>query len=122
MHLVRSEPLVVLEETRDRFIQVFGPRPLGIREEKPTEPPAFQRVETRSPTGLKRVSPNYLRHAAAGIQFGLFVLVGTLIGSYLDRRTSGTGVITFIGLLFGLVSGTYFLIKDFLFKGPGKKD
>jgi len=67
-----------------------------------------------------------LRHAAAGIQFGLFVLfgvlVGTLIESYLDRSTSGPGVITFIGLLFGLVAGTYSLIKDFLFKGPGKKD
>jgi F0F1-type ATP synthase assembly protein I len=68
------------------------------------------------------VSRRYLRHAAAGIQFGLFVLVGVLIGSYLDRRAAGSGLITFIGLIFGLICGTYFLIKDFLFKDSKNGD
>jgi F0F1-type ATP synthase assembly protein I len=66
-------------------------------------------------------SRKYLRHAAAGIQFGLFVLVGVLIGSYLDKRAGQKGWLTLAGLMSGLVCGTYFLIKDFLFRNPGPK-
>jgi hypothetical protein len=106
----------------DRSIQAKVRDRSASREEKSAKSSAFSSRCHASTLRVGTVSPNYLRHAAAGIQFGLFVLVGTLIGSYLDRRTNGTGVITFVGLFFGLVSGTYFLIKDFLFKGPGKED
>ncbi|MBN2492392.1 MAG: AtpZ/AtpI family protein [Planctomycetes bacterium] len=67
------------------------------------------------------MSRRYLHHASAGIQFALFVLVGALLGSYLDKQAGSTGWITFLGLFFGLISGTYFLIKDFLFKGPDER-
>lgn len=63
------------------------------------------------------MSRKYLKHASAGIQFGLFVLVGTLVGSYLDKEDAG--IVTLIGLVSGLICGTYFLLKDFIFQGRG---
>lgn len=80
-------------------------------------------MTVRIPRPLRKpeVSSPYLRHAAAGIQFTLFVLAGTIGGSYLDSKLNGSGIVTFLGLAFGLVCGTYHLLKDFLFPGRGPR-
>ena len=68
----------------------------------------------------KRDRRPYMKHYAAGLQFVVFVLVGTLGGSYLDRKyfdSSGTGIVTILGITLGMVGGCYFLFKDFLLQG-----
>lgn len=58
----------------------------------------------------------YLRHATAGIQFALFVLAGSVGGSYLDAKVGGSGFLLLAGIFFGLVCGAYFLFKEFLYR------
>lgn len=56
-----------------------------------------------------------LKHVAGGVQFAAFILVGALVGSYLDPQESGAGVVSLLGIFLGALAGSWFLIKDVLF-------
>lgn len=62
-----------------------------------------------------------MKHVAGGVQFAVFILVGALVGSYLDPRESGAGIVSLLGIFLGAIAGSWFLIKDMLYP-PKRRD
>lgn len=66
----------------------------------------------------------YLRTSAAGLEFGLSVIVGVLIGFYVDRWLGSAPLGLFLGLGFGLAAGgrtLYRMTKKALAEGEAEE-
>jgi F0F1-type ATP synthase assembly protein I len=53
-----------------------------------------------------------LRYAGLGIQLAATILVGVLLGQWVDRRAGTDGVFTILGALLGFGGTLYSLIRE----------
>jgi F0F1-type ATP synthase assembly protein I len=53
-----------------------------------------------------------LRYAGLGIQLAVTILVGVLLGQWVDRRAGTDGVFTILGALLGFGGTLYSLIRE----------
>ena len=64
----------------------------------------------RSFGGVAGAGP--LRYAGLGIQLAATILVGVLLGQWVDRRAGTDGVFTIVGALLGFGGTLYSLIRE----------
>lgn len=82
--------------------------------------PPERKLATFPEDESKRVERKYLRFAGVGIQYGLTILLLTLLGIWLDGRFHTGPLFTILLLLLGFVGATWSLVKQVL--GPDKPD
>ncbi len=56
--------------------------------------------------------PGPLRYAGLGIQLAATILVGVLVGQWMDRKAGTDGVFTILGALLGFGGTLYSLIRE----------
>ncbi len=56
--------------------------------------------------------PGSLRYAGLGIQLAATILVGVLVGQWMDRKAGTDGVFTILGALLGFGGTLYSLIRE----------
>jgi F0F1-type ATP synthase assembly protein I len=66
--------------------------------------------QARSFGGVAGAGP--LRYAGLGIQLAATILVGVLLGQWVDRRAGTDGVFTILGALLGFGGTLYSLIRQ----------
>jgi F0F1-type ATP synthase assembly protein I len=66
--------------------------------------------QARSFGGVAGAGP--LRYAGLGIQLAATILVGVLLGQWVDRRAGTDGVFTIFGALLGFGGTLYSLIRE----------
>jgi F0F1-type ATP synthase assembly protein I len=65
-------------------------------------------------------SPGPLRYAGLGIQLAATILVGVLLGQWVDRKAGTDGVFTILGALLGFGGTLYSLIRELSRRDPDK--
>ena len=56
--------------------------------------------------------PGPLRYAGLGVQLAVTMLVGVLLGQWVDRKAGTDGVFTMLGALLGFGGTLYSLIRE----------
>jgi F0F1-type ATP synthase assembly protein I len=56
--------------------------------------------------------PGPLRYAGLGVQLAATIVVGVLVGQWLDRKAGTDGLFTMVGALLGFGVTLYSLIRD----------
>ncbi len=56
--------------------------------------------------------PGPLRYAGLGVQLAVTILVGVLLGQWVDRKAGTDGVFTMLGALLGFGGTLYSLIRE----------
>ncbi len=56
--------------------------------------------------------PGPLRYAGLGVQLAVAILVGVLLGQWVDRKAGTDGVFTMLGALLGFGGTLYSLIRE----------
>jgi len=56
--------------------------------------------------------PGSLRYAGLGIQLAATILVGVLVGQWVDHKAGTDGVFTILGALLGFAATLYSLIRE----------
>ena len=81
---------------------------------------SLERIPTTFPgDDRKRVERQYLRFAGVGVQYAATILVFTLAGIWLDKRTGTAPLFLLVFLLLAFVGATWSLIQQVL--GPDRK-
>ena len=72
----------------------------------------------------RRVERGYFRFAEVGVQYGLTIVVLTVLGIWLDGRLGTRPLCTIVLLAVGFIGATYSLIHTVLgpAKGPDKRN
>ena len=60
----------------------------------------------------ERGNPGSLRYAGLGVQLAATVVVGVLLGQWVDRKMGTDGVFTIVGALLGFGGTLYSLIRE----------
>ncbi|HEX4600573.1 MAG TPA: AtpZ/AtpI family protein [Gemmatimonadales bacterium] len=57
-------------------------------------------------------SPGPLRYAGLGVQLAVTILLGVVLGQWVDRKVGTDGVFTILGALLGFGGTLYSLIRE----------
>ena len=69
--------------------------------------------------GDRRTEQGWFRFAEVGVQFALTIVIGTLVGLWLDHRAGTSPLFTIVLMLGGFALGTFSLLRTVL--GPGSR-